>query len=432
MKKEAVLFTLLITLLTISIVSAIEIQTDKTEFAKGETLFATLTGNILEDVTYEDVGFYRGHVQVPFTYDILKINKTYYIYAITPYVSNDYSLRIKDVYFKENNLVQTKDFEKNFTVTTGLADFNVRPGFIFTQNNFTISAYNNLNSDLEITHTLENSSETTTLPLQETKQIKINIDHLESTLLTFTQIKSENLVYNIPTYIIKEAVEQEPEQPEENQTEEPEEPEIPSEMGKLRFSINEISLNFSKDEIVSYNFKLANLGQSDERDVRIYASDNLKQYVLFSETEIDLIEANQEIELEAVFKFDKTGDFTGMIIAEAETSEDEIILDLFIGEDIEPSSSVSDQSTCDQLGGIKTKECSTGTSIYAADGWCCIQSSTPEPEKRNWTVIIIIIVLLLFVLSILYLKLKKSRPTAKDILEKRKKSFETRGALTRS
>ena len=106
-------------------ISALEIQTEKNEFMQGETFFATLQGNILEDVTEEDIGFYEAHIQLPIEFDLLKIDNKYYVSAILPYFEKNLSLRIKDVYYKEQNKVQTNTIIKNFTISTELADFNI-------------------------------------------------------------------------------------------------------------------------------------------------------------------------------------------------------------------------------------------------------------------------------------------------------------------
>ena len=100
---------------TISTISALEIKTEKMQFKQGETFFAALNGNILENVESEDVGFYRGHVQIPLTFDITKLNETYYIYALLPYTRENYTLKIKDVYYQEANKIQTSTLEKNFS-----------------------------------------------------------------------------------------------------------------------------------------------------------------------------------------------------------------------------------------------------------------------------------------------------------------------------
>ena len=125
---------------------------------QGETLIATLEGNILEPIQKEDVGFFIDHVQKPFDYDILRIDNTYYIYAILPYNQDQYTLRMEDIYFKENNQFITQDLHFNFTISNLTADFYADPGVVVTNQNFTISLYNNMNSQINVNYGFEDNS----------------------------------------------------------------------------------------------------------------------------------------------------------------------------------------------------------------------------------------------------------------------------------
>src|SRR3989344_6949814 len=170
-------------LFLITSASALTITTPET-IDQGSTAIFTLQGNILDPITKSDVGFYEGHVQKPFNYDIEKIEDIYYIYALMPYNSKNYSLRISDVYFKENNEFKTLDLEANFSTSQQVAEFNVDPGFVITsKDSFDLQIYNNLNSNLQITYTIGQTQKQKTLPLQETTKITIDLKNLNSTAL---------------------------------------------------------------------------------------------------------------------------------------------------------------------------------------------------------------------------------------------------------
>jgi len=430
MKKE---LAIILTILLIAQVTALEIQTDKDEFMQGETFLATITGNILENIKPEDVGFYRRHVQMPFTFDITKINKTYYIYAILPYTQEQYTLKIKDVYFKENNQVRTQDIEKNFTVTDQISDFNIRPGFITATDNFTITLYNNLNSNLEIIYNLENKSKSTTLPLQESKKLIIETSHIEKTTLTTFEISSPDLIYNIPAYIIKTSQDQQ-----DSSENEDDDKTIIEEIKyeKLRFDLPGMRANLNKNQPISYLINLLNLGNADAKDVTITVSDELKNYITLSQTTIEKIETNQEIELNFTVAFNKTGDFTGYIKVESENSKDEFLLKFNISQNITPTSSVTTQKTCADFGLTQSNVCEK-IAMFASDGPCCATISTSKkPKSTNWTAIAIVIGLLLVIGFFVLIKIRKPKPTAKDIMKKRSQKFsqkyETRGKLERT
>ena len=97
MKRGILLIVVLFTLLFgISFISALEIKTSKESFGKGETFLATLQGNILEEIPKENVGFYKGNapnVPIALTYDLTKINNTYYVYAILPFTEQNITLK---------------------------------------------------------------------------------------------------------------------------------------------------------------------------------------------------------------------------------------------------------------------------------------------------------------------------------------------------
>ena len=148
MKKGAVILSLvLLSIFLITPVSALEIKADS-DYDKGATFIASLQGNILSPIPDNNVAFYQDHVQVPFTHGFLKIKDIYYVYAILPYIEGNYSLRIKDVYFKEQNTVKTLTLEKNFTISNKTAEFNVNPGAVIATDSFEISVYNNLDNSI--------------------------------------------------------------------------------------------------------------------------------------------------------------------------------------------------------------------------------------------------------------------------------------------
>ncbi len=76
MKKLVIILILLIPL-----ISSLEFEM-KTEFDQGETLLAVVSGNFLDQITEDNVFFYKAHVRTPMVYDVGKINEDFYIYAM--------------------------------------------------------------------------------------------------------------------------------------------------------------------------------------------------------------------------------------------------------------------------------------------------------------------------------------------------------------
>jgi len=426
--------------------SALEIKTDKTQFAQGETFFATLDGNILEDIISENVGFYKNHIQIPLTFDIAKLNKTYYIYALLPYNEQNYTLKIKDVYYKEANKIQTSDLEKTFQITNKTADFNVKPGFVITDKNFTLSLYNNLNSDLEITYVIENKSHSANLPLQETTKLTVLTDDILSQGFMFMQISSDNLAYKIPLYLIKPATNvSEDNETDDNETDIDENETIINKE-KLRFLDNRFYATLNKDQSISHKFYIENLGELNATNVNLILSPELKNYVSVSPNKFDLIKSNREItsnrevvsnrevSFNLTFKFTRTGNFTGFLFANSTNSSDKLWLEFRVGTNVTFNSSIKDEKNCSELKGKKCAIC-YGTSIVAEDGLCCMNCEPPAKSKTNWTAIYIVVGLLILILAFVLLKFKKPKLSAEDILKKKSKSFsdrfETKGSLSR-
>lgn len=419
MKKRALVIILFI-LAFPALVSSLEIQTEKEDFRQGETFFATLQGNILEPVQKQNVGFYEGHVQIPLTFDILKIQEIYYISALLPYSEKNLSIKIQDVYYKEQNKVQKNNLEKNFTIFNELADFNVEPGAFLTKSNLTLNLYNNLDEDITLSYAIENLTRTTALPLQKSKELKINISDFPPRELSFLTIASDSgFSYNIPVYSMMDKPEQAEaiNQTEINQT---------TNLDKLSFLLLEINETLNKGSQITRMLSLTNIGNKNSENIELIISSEIVDFVSLSASQIELIMPNETIEIEFTALFPDKGNFSGFLLAESEGSFDKIDLNFYIGENITPSSTTSSKKTCAQLGGKKCIICD-GTIQTASDGICCLGTCSEEiieqPKKTNWTAIIVIAVALAIIGVVIFLKLRKPKPSAEDILERRKKSY---------
>lgn len=103
------------------------------EYAQGETIIIEINGQINAPLSASDIEFLRAHVQVgSFEYDLKRLGDRYFIYAITPFIPNNYTLALHDVQTTVNGQPTTIDFFQNFTVTNETADYTVRPGFALT------------------------------------------------------------------------------------------------------------------------------------------------------------------------------------------------------------------------------------------------------------------------------------------------------------
>lgn len=217
MKRIILLLEFLI--LILPILSAVEFNMN-TEFGQGETLIATVSGNFIEPIQKENVFFYRGHVKVPIDYNVVEIDNDFYIYALlTGKESNNYSVRLENIKYKEGADISEKNIIKNFTITNSTADFSVNPGFIISDKSFSLEVQNlqNFKIEIEINENKTESSEskgffdilfkgsaeesgnTIELKSGEIKNLEFNLGN--ETSFRIVELKSENTTYDIPVYV---------------------------------------------------------------------------------------------------------------------------------------------------------------------------------------------------------------------------------------
>jgi hypothetical protein len=192
MRKIACFFVLLVLVMQ----SVFAISTNlNSSYLQGETAISEISGNILEPITASDVEFKRGHVLVPFDYDLDKIGEKYYIWFITPESEMNYTLIIKNITTTVSGQIKQINYEKNFTVLGNLSDYWVKPGFISTERDFEIKAQLNEDNDKSIIIKLIEESNFTLKPGKNT--IKFSISEINETK-TISLIVGK---YTIPAYI---------------------------------------------------------------------------------------------------------------------------------------------------------------------------------------------------------------------------------------
>jgi len=411
--KKGVLFLFAIFLL--ASVSALSITLPE-NVNQGSTIIATLQGNILNPITKSDVGFFEGHVQIPLDYDIEKIEDTYYIYALVPYSEKLYTLKINDVYFKENNAFKTADLEANFSSSNLTADFNVNPGFIITrENSFQLDLYNNLNSNLDITYTLGNTEGSKTIPLQETSKLNIDTSKIKGTSLNHLIISSQNTQYDISVYVIRNQTFIQVEKNDSNNSiiEFLEGP-------NLQFSIDKIDETLKIGEGYEYPLVLENQGDEDSGEITLKVSDELIDFVSLEISSIENLPPNAKQEIKFSIFTKIPINLEGGILAESSKSSDELKIVLFAEENVEPVSSIKSKSFCKDLNGticLLSQTCS-GKSVPSSDNiFCCTNGicqnpgnqTTGEGNNSNTVSIIIVVVALLIILGLIFWRLKKTK-----------------------
>src|SRR3989344_4174790 len=112
---KSFLFLAIFSLMILPQISAVEVIMDSS-FSSGETLLAKISGNFIDQITRENVFFYRGHVKIPAIYGVVKIEDEFYIYSIsTGKTQGNYSLAIEGVRYMRATEVVDDDIILNFT-----------------------------------------------------------------------------------------------------------------------------------------------------------------------------------------------------------------------------------------------------------------------------------------------------------------------------
>jgi hypothetical protein len=171
----------------------------KESYEPKETMIVELKGNFLEPIKKDMVDFKRGHVSVPLEFDVKRLGSNYYIWAIAPENVNNYTLTIDDVSTTVAGNPSKVDFAEDFIVqgiNGSVVDYNIKPGFIFTQTDFEIEI--ELNQD-------ESKAIDVDFPFERPVILKPgkNAMNFDISEVVGTQLIKVSLGrYTIPSYII--------------------------------------------------------------------------------------------------------------------------------------------------------------------------------------------------------------------------------------
>lgn len=222
MKRE-ILFLLSAMIVLLPLASSLEIQIPS-EVPQGQTVIANITGNFIDPIAKSNIKFYRQHVQTSFDYDVGKIGDYYYIYFQTQGKSaNNYSINISGVRYYVGAQISNEPISKTFSVNSQLADFKVNKGFVVTNGNFSLTLQNLQPTTETITLQTKTTSGSTggffsflfknqeveseqsiTLLSGETNNLNIVLKNITETTTRTITLKTNNLEYKIPAYVIIE------------------------------------------------------------------------------------------------------------------------------------------------------------------------------------------------------------------------------------
>ncbi len=386
---------LILLLLVIPMVSAVDFEM-KTQLDKGETLLAKVSGNFIDALSEDNVVFYKGHVPIPMVYDITKIEGEYYIYAIL--LGRDpgnYTLALEDVKYMKGAEVSEEDLVKEFVITENTALFSVNPGFIETEEGFSLEVQNL--QDTKITVDINPSERFTaenftTLISGEMKEIEFKLKS-ELASLNYVILSSGNLSYSVPVYLISEITTENP-------------------ISSFEFAKNIVDVTMATDDDKKIIIHLRNTGDLTIDDIIFNISLNLEPYIVISPEKINDLDKEELESIDVIITSDiEERTVEGYIFAYSGNVSSFFTLILDFEKDFVPEGGEKKEgtvvATCEELKGTvckKSQECGEdgeGTFEYTDDGICCMDTCIDVKKGSSskvvgWAIVIIIILFVLW------------------------------------
>lgn len=360
---KILLSTFLLAIFFIQLVSAVETDM-KSNFSQGETFLARISGNFVDQVTRENVFFYRGHVKIPVVYDVVKIEDEFYIYAVLAgKTEGNYSLSIEGVrYYRATEIVEDV-IALNFTISNETAVFSVNPGVVSTKDDFSVELQNL--QDRKITIGISDDSpfvvSQTSLELKsgEKKNLFFDISESSEKGIVNVEFSSDGFSYTLPVYLDTDKTS--------------------GAKKDLQFQPSVVEVSMATDSDAKRVLYLTNTGNETIENIAFIISPLLDSYVTISPTKITSLKPNSTEQIEIKIESgEQEAILEGKIIAYTENLSASLTLVLdFIGDFVPTEEEEVIVTTCEELGGkicTEDQEC-TGDSAYAKDGVCCLAQS---------------------------------------------------------
>jgi len=391
MIKKAVLF-LILSVLTLNLLFAVDIELEKSSYYPGETLQAKISGYFPENLNINNIGIYSGNAvhQTPSSESkIIKYNNDYFYYAVLPETIGNYSLKIENAKYFENNIQKEDTIIKNFTIKdTNESYLSFTPGFIYTQTDFELNlkAYNK-NKEINIEFSPANFQESLNLGYGMEKTVYISVDSIKN--FTDSFIKIDN--YKIRT-IISPSI---PINLTTNNT-----PENESLKDLLAVDPSKIEGMIMKGTDYPFEFMLINK-ISKSYKVNIYSPN---EEIIFSAENITI---DEEYLLNVTINAQES--FNGSIIFSSENKSLEVPVNITVTTNqsaVNISTYVS--TSCADFNGIKCSSGQTcnGRTTFVSDGECCIGTCSNKGSSSGWIWAVVIIIILLIAGWFIYQKSK--------------------------
>lgn len=382
MRKILFLFILLL----LPLVSSIS-TTMLPSYSRSETMIIEIQGNILEPIDRTDIVFKRAHVAIAVDYDIVRILDKYYLYAQVPSTSNNYTLFINNVATTVNGQNQLVSFNQTFEVTSNLTDYSVNPGFIVSNEDFSISIDSNLDQQTSINSDFPEERAITLNPGMN--NIIFDISSKQPGFYTATVGK-----YNLPVFLTN----------------------TPSEQEQISLTVYP---KIFRETIKSksqklYSISIKNNGQQSVSGIYLVYNEDVFS---INNNSLD-IEANSSVNLSISLKNTNSNISETILISKGSDVLENISFHIsFTEDDSKITNSSNPEYYCSELGGkfCSATEICSGQNVQTLDGSCCVGTCNIEEESSSWVFYIFIAIALIVVIWI-YMRYSKTKlPKPKNL-----------------
>lgn len=401
------LFVLFIALFLTSFCLAMpEINFQKENYQAAETMVGTING-VYGEITVDKLKVYDGRREVFFEKDLAKINDSYYFYII-PQREGNFSLKVDNLLYQNNNTVASTSLLKYFNVTNRIRSNNktqiltIRPGFYVgdSPNIEFVNAGNDvLNFSVgktEITLTPENSQKVSVsvpsgfsfLEIKSYETFRVPIMNLGNTIVVETPYNNNTTVEVNNSYI-----------------------------GCLVVYKN-MSVNHLANNPENYSFQVNNSCNFSLENISVISSEKI-----IAESDISL-EPNESKYLNFTVDTNESGAFISNISFlnnNTQLATKEIVILSFKNESglviFNQARNVTQRLSCEERNGTfctQMQSCSTDNYDFYIENspliTCCLDACVDSTPPTNWNNVFIgifIFAIIAVVLYILYNRTKK-------------------------
>jgi len=446
MKK--VVFALLISLLAISLASSVDIEflshspagggffssffgssSEREAYYPAETLQAEIPDVFIQPLTLDNFGFYQQNAvhKTPVEQGLIKSEDKYLYYAILPLATGNYSFRIENAEYLENNIQSDQPIIKNVSiVSTNESYLSFKPGYVSATSDFSIriKSYNKA-QEIKVDFKEANFSQSFNLGNGNDKTVYISIAKINA----FTKANITINNYHLPVIISPGTATNKPVVEGEETEENAGTTSIPLK-NLIDISPDELEAAVLPDYDYFFEIEISRETTRTLSDIELSSSD---RRIKLSTEQFDL--EDDEKTIRVTINTDRALEEEIEISYRNDSMKIPVTISLAKNETAVTSNTpaVNQQQTCAEMNGIQCdylagEEC-IGSKSQASDIICCVGECKIKKTSTLWIWGLVILAVLGIVGWLMYKKSKLTPPRdekTRELLKKRAEEYEKR------